>query len=299
MASNPDVQIGNLGTGDAPLSYTVAGSQEFRLLAANATFDGSAAGGSWLPTLELISDSGQIVARSPVATAVAAGGAAEVSWFRGLRKYLFNQVPVTPSGPCPPTGHGGFALRIGTTAPDNFVSKNGLGGSGDTDYFLTVNVFINGITTAPHSDVFSVGGFMSVAGDRHDDAIVFWGGAAWQLQWGDGSITVTWPADCHYHLVEQRLKYNSSVAFPQITHQLWIDGVDQGTITYGNNNGPTAFPDGPYLGNDPGSPDSIAYYFADLKFGTTRGGSQLFADNFAGGLAAWTQTGAVSTVPSP
>lgn len=96
MASNPDVQIGNLGTGSAPLAYTVAGSQEFRLLAANATFDGAAAGGSWLPTLELISDSGQIIARSPVATSVAAGGAAEVSWFRGLRKYLFNQIaPVT------------------------------------------------------------------------------------------------------------------------------------------------------------------------------------------------------------
>lgn len=297
--ANPDAQISFPDVADAPITYVVSGAQTFLLLACNANFNGAAALGGYLPTLELISDSGHIIARSPVASTVAAGGSAEVSWFRGLRRFLMNQVPPAPPGPCPPTGHGGFALRIGTTTADNFVSKNGLGGLGDTDYFLTVNVFINGITTAAISDVFSVGGFMSVDGFRHDDAIVFWDGFAWQLQWGDGSITVPWPADCHYHLVEQRLRYNTALAFPQITHQLWLDGVNKGIITYGLNNLPGAFPDGPFLGNDPGFPDSIAYYFADLKFGLTRGGSELFTDDFSAGLGAWVQTGAVSTGASP
>lgn len=89
-----DVQILPLGVEDAPAAFVLPASMEIIPKVIFAVFDGTAASGSFEPTLEIISDSGHAVARIPVATTVAAGGAAAVSWFRGLGRYLLNQVPV-------------------------------------------------------------------------------------------------------------------------------------------------------------------------------------------------------------
>ena len=75
-----DVQIAG-GIGAAPQSYTVPNATEIVPRVVNATFDGSGAAGSFLPTLEIVSDGGVVVARCPTATAVAAGASAEVSFF--------------------------------------------------------------------------------------------------------------------------------------------------------------------------------------------------------------------------
>lgn len=71
-------------TAAAPATYRVPPSQLIRLLAAHATFDGSGAATSWIPALEVVSDSGQTAARGLAAT-VAAGGAAEVTFGPFLR----------------------------------------------------------------------------------------------------------------------------------------------------------------------------------------------------------------------
>ena len=77
-----DEQILVAGTSAVPLSYTVPNSIEAALLCVNATIDGTAASGSFLAVVEIISDGGVVVARCPCFTTLAAGGSAEISWFR-------------------------------------------------------------------------------------------------------------------------------------------------------------------------------------------------------------------------
>ena len=78
----PDEQILVAGTSPAPLSYTVPNAIEAALLCVNASLNGAAASGAFLPTVEIVSDGGVVVARCPCFTTIAAGGSAEVSWFR-------------------------------------------------------------------------------------------------------------------------------------------------------------------------------------------------------------------------
>lgn len=79
-----DVQI-RLGDGAAPQSYGVPNATQIVPLAINATFDGTGAAGSFLPTVEIVSDGGVVVARVPCQTTVAAGASAEVTFAPFLR----------------------------------------------------------------------------------------------------------------------------------------------------------------------------------------------------------------------
>lgn len=76
-----DTTIGGLGTKAAPLDYKIPKTLEVFPRSIKATFDGSGAGASFLPTLQVIADSGDVVGTYPVDTAVAAGASADVSWF--------------------------------------------------------------------------------------------------------------------------------------------------------------------------------------------------------------------------
>lgn len=100
--------------GTAPYAYTLAASEAFQPQTVTATFDGSGAGGTFLPTLSLYAQDGTLLGRWPVADAdeVAAGGSAEVSWFRNLRR---------PCPPCPSTG-GGAVCPTATGAIASFTS---------------------------------------------------------------------------------------------------------------------------------------------------------------------------------
>lgn len=91
----PDAQILNLQDVPAPSDYTVPGGVAFILKAVNAEFDGSGAAGSYLPAVEISSDSGHYVARaSDTAVEVAAGGSANVSFFPRVK-----HCPEVVSGP--------------------------------------------------------------------------------------------------------------------------------------------------------------------------------------------------------
>lgn len=79
-----DRQILVAGTASAPAFYEVPGSQEIEPLVVNATFDGSAATSGFLPTIEVISDGGIVIARVPALTEVQAGGSAEVTFAPAL-----------------------------------------------------------------------------------------------------------------------------------------------------------------------------------------------------------------------
>lgn len=73
------------GSEDAPFGYTVPNTQTITPLCCNATFDGSGASGDFVPTLEIVSDSGIVIARCPASTTVVAGDSAEVTFAPFLR----------------------------------------------------------------------------------------------------------------------------------------------------------------------------------------------------------------------
>jgi len=83
-----DRQILVTGTAPAPANWLVPGNGQIRPKTITATFDGSGAGSAFIPTLKIKSDGGKLIGTYPVASSVAAGGSAEVSWFPGLTNSL-------------------------------------------------------------------------------------------------------------------------------------------------------------------------------------------------------------------
>ncbi len=70
------------GTFAAPYTFTVPATLEVRTDMASATFDGTGAGGSFLPAISFYSPSGVRLGTFPCqGSAVAAGASAEVTWF--------------------------------------------------------------------------------------------------------------------------------------------------------------------------------------------------------------------------
>jgi hypothetical protein len=79
-----DVQIAG-GVGAAPQSYTVPNATEILPRAVFATFNGAGAAGAFLPTVQIVSDGGVVVASVSTDAAVAAGGSASVTFAPFLR----------------------------------------------------------------------------------------------------------------------------------------------------------------------------------------------------------------------
>lgn len=82
-----DVSIVNTTVTSTPKDYKVPGSQELLVKAVRASIDGSAAGSSFLPALQLLDPAGNVMWTAvDTGTTVAAGGSADVSWFPGVKK---------------------------------------------------------------------------------------------------------------------------------------------------------------------------------------------------------------------
>lgn len=94
------VQITGLGTSAAPQDYTVAGSQVVELLAVQATFDGSAVAGSFVPCVQIITDSGHVLGTC-VAASANPGEVIEATFAPFLRS------PTTGGG-----GSGNYTQRV-------------------------------------------------------------------------------------------------------------------------------------------------------------------------------------------
>lgn len=74
-----------LGTVGTPASWTIPPSLELAVQAVFASFDGTSAAGSYLPTLQILSDSGHTVVEIPQDASVAAGSSVSASWGSFLR----------------------------------------------------------------------------------------------------------------------------------------------------------------------------------------------------------------------
>jgi hypothetical protein len=80
------------------MDYVVPIASDIEPLVVTATFDGSGAGGSFIPCLEVLSPAGNVVARCPANSTIAAGGSAAVSWFPWRRGVAQTSI-VVPPGP--------------------------------------------------------------------------------------------------------------------------------------------------------------------------------------------------------
>jgi hypothetical protein len=65
----------------APEGYQVPGAQEIIVKAITASYDGTGAGGSFVPTLQIVAPNGTVVANCPLGSTLAAGASADISWF--------------------------------------------------------------------------------------------------------------------------------------------------------------------------------------------------------------------------
>lgn len=159
-----DTTIAGLGTKGAPLDYKIPKSLEVLPRSIKATFDGSGAGSSFLPTLQIIADSGDVVGSYPVDTAVAAGASADVSWFPGVRKagasassgivfntatqaghYLF--VQSDDYGPVALSGDEGNGISFVANGSGHPGGTDGVVTNGST-LFTSAKGFFNGINVA-------------------------------------------------------------------------------------------------------------------------------------------------------
>jgi len=80
----PDVSLVNPAITTAPKDYVVPGAQEFRLDAVRAVIDGSAAAGQFVPALQMLDRTGNVMWTATQTTAVSAGVSLDVSWFPGV-----------------------------------------------------------------------------------------------------------------------------------------------------------------------------------------------------------------------
>lgn len=75
-----DTQILPLGTSATPADYIVADAQTVTVGSIFAAYNGSGAAGSYVPTVDIISDSGHTVISVPHDNTIAAGSNANASW---------------------------------------------------------------------------------------------------------------------------------------------------------------------------------------------------------------------------
>lgn len=83
--------------GTLPATYVVPASSEILVSSIFARFDGAAAGGEFVPTLDVLSQSGTLMARVAVTQTLQAGDSARVTWAPFLRRQIRN--------PGAPTAH--------------------------------------------------------------------------------------------------------------------------------------------------------------------------------------------------
>lgn len=83
MASEP---IRSTTVITAPKDYTIPGAQQIRPLSIRASFDGTGAGGAYLPAVQILDNNGNVLStHADPNVSVAAGASADVTWFPGVK----------------------------------------------------------------------------------------------------------------------------------------------------------------------------------------------------------------------
>jgi hypothetical protein len=109
-------QIYTPGPNDAPLKYTVPGTQRMIPRAFQALFDGSGASGDFVPAVVIRSQAGHVIARAILDSTITAGDGAEVSWFPGVKHAGTTTATTTPVAFVQYQDTAGV-LPVGTTHP--------------------------------------------------------------------------------------------------------------------------------------------------------------------------------------
>lgn len=109
-----DISIANRATVPAPNDYVVADAQDLLVKAVRAVINGAAAGGTYLPALQLISPAGDIMWTAVPPSNVAAGVSVDVSWFP-WGGGLGQATATTPSGGGGGGGGGGAPAALQVT----------------------------------------------------------------------------------------------------------------------------------------------------------------------------------------
>jgi hypothetical protein len=182
-----DISILQSAAATVPTGYTIAGAQEIVLKSVTASFDGTGAGGSYVPAVQVVDPSGHIVGTFTLQQTLAAGASADISWFPGLAGTASStpvtgtvQVPVyldTPdnSGNSFPT----LTLSNGFTTVQRILPALSHAGDGTwvgsipvpEDYSSTPKVIISAVTNAVAGAVrWVVGTSVIAAGGREDSA---------------------------------------------------------------------------------------------------------------------------------
>lgn len=117
-AKQTSAQFAPLGTVSAPADWNIPSNIVLSPSVVFAHFDGSAAAGSFVPTLQILSDSGHVVAEIPQDVTVAAGSSCEATWAPFL-KTAAAAGGVLP-GPSPVLGFDAYAIYE-AGASGNFV----------------------------------------------------------------------------------------------------------------------------------------------------------------------------------
>lgn len=130
-----------LGQVNAPAQWTLPSGLDLAIGTVFASFDGTGAAGSYIPTLEIISDGGETVIEVPQDASVAAGSSVVASWAPFLKSQA--------AGVTPPPSTGGLPYAIvslfGATFADTGLGLNFL--DFDTSGFLTTDPTVFDVAT--------------------------------------------------------------------------------------------------------------------------------------------------------
>jgi hypothetical protein len=119
-----DQQILVTGKATVPASFTVPGNGQIQPKTIFASYDGTGAGGNFLPAIKIISDGGETVGVFPTSTTVVAGASADVTWFPGVEATGTPASTTTPAASAlveqftPHT----FVGTVGTVVPFEFFN---------------------------------------------------------------------------------------------------------------------------------------------------------------------------------
>ena len=94
-----DVQRLVTGSEATPASFLIPGNGQIRPKTIFASYDGSGAGGDFLPALKIISDGGETVGIFATDSKVVAGASADVTWFPGVTAAATAPTPSAPVMP--------------------------------------------------------------------------------------------------------------------------------------------------------------------------------------------------------
>ena len=169
----PDVGLRDNATASAPKDYTIPLAQEIILKGVRASIDGSGAGASFLPALQLVAPDGTIM-WTATQQSVAAGGSADCTWF----PHVAGTSSGTTSGVIPwPAGNQAASTLDSTTYAD---TPDGAG----TFETLVVNGG-SSVVTGAHAYLGDAHPFMIATGyTTNTTAQGFWFGDGTHDPWG-------------------------------------------------------------------------------------------------------------------